>query len=205
MSARLSRALMILAMHGLGQARGEWARAMWAEYQVAVAEGDGLAFASGCLFAAWKELPRHAGGRLAIATHAFALGFLIPLACLQLAWVLGLPIGLGDREGLWGTTSGGTIFLVPPQVSAAPALLILWTLLTAGHLRFAWSLMERSWEDLLNATALVGATTVTLLFFMAALLLNTGALLLPLTALAAELALIGGVAWRSARLSAPVI
>ena len=72
MTAALSRAVMSLAICCLGESRREWALAMQAEFEAATAEGEAFAFATGCLIAAWCEMPKHAEGRLVLANYALA-------------------------------------------------------------------------------------------------------------------------------------
>lgn len=174
----ISRLVMQLAASCLGEARREWAFAMQAEFEEAKEDRTTLAFACGCLIAACRELPRHAEGRLGLAGHAIALGLLIPLALSQ----FGNGLGLSTADG------GFHPVLIPGALEgraiAMPALHILWLVLGAGQLRLAWVLLERDWDGVVKAGALIAAAAVTLSVFMEVLALDTGAL----TGLAAGLA-----------------
>src|SRR4051812_24139343 len=59
MRAALARALIALATACLGYGRREWALAMQAELEAAAEHDRPIAFAAGCLLAAWREMPRH--------------------------------------------------------------------------------------------------------------------------------------------------
>jgi hypothetical protein len=189
MTAPLARALMILAVRGLGNDRREWALAMSAEYQVAAAEGRALSFAAGCLLASLRALPWHADGRLAFVRHAAVVGIIVPLACLQIAWAFDVDTGIGALAHFWVIPPTANPFTVQAQLGGVPALLILWLLLTAGHLAFAWLLLEQDRARLIQAGALILAATVTLFLFLAALFLDAGILLPHVAALVAELML----------------
>ena len=181
----LSRALMQLATCCLGEGRREWAFAMQAEFEEAAAARTPLSFACGCLVAAWGELPRHAEGRLGIVSHVLVLGLLIPLAFLQLGCGLGLSTGHGGFDVGLGPGGPQDPYLASPQLTAMPALHILWLMLGAAHLHLAWVLLERDWDRVVKAGALIAAATLTLFIFMEVLLLDTGTLMV----LAAELAI----------------
>ena len=48
---------MALATLCFGAERREWSAAMEAEFEIAALEGPSFAFASGCLIAAWRDMP----------------------------------------------------------------------------------------------------------------------------------------------------
>ena len=87
----LATAVMSLARRCLGENRREWALAMQGEFDAAIADDRPLAFAVGCLIAAWREMPAQGQGRFVLANYALALGLLVPTAGLQFAFVVGLP------------------------------------------------------------------------------------------------------------------
>jgi hypothetical protein len=212
MTAPVSRALMSLAMCCMGESRREWALAMQAEFEVAAAEGEPFAFATGCLIAAWCEMPKHAEGRLVLANYTLALGLLIPMAVLQFAVALGSSLVFIGGVASSGATLGGTAqspALPLLQFCAAPCLLALWPLLGIAHLRLAWVLVDRDWTRVVKVSALIGATLATLF------ILTVGALVLDVTlvmleaaalvmlqaaAMAIELTAVTAVARRHARL-----
>lgn len=156
----LSRAVLALAVRCLGDRRREWALAMEAEFEAATEDGTALAFASGCLLTALRELPAHEEGRFAIAAHGLAFVLLIPTAALLAASILAdfpysyLPVADGQRPIL----SNGNLSAVPP-------LAILVALLAASHLRMAWLVLERDWERATAMAAMIAAATVTLTIF----------------------------------------
>lgn len=203
MTAAVARAVMSLASCCLGESRREWARAMQAEFEAAISEQEALAFASGCLIAAWCEMPKQAEGRLALGNYALALGLLIPMAVMQFALALGFSSVFADGGGpdfilLAGASQNP--YFAWSQFSAVPGLLILWLLLGMGHLRLAWVLVDRDWTRVVKASALIGATTITLFIFMAVLLLDVTAVILQAAALTVELTALLAMARRHARL-----
>lgn len=175
MKVRLACAIMSVAMCCLGESRRDWALAMQAEFQSAVDDGKALAFAAGCLAAALREMPVQAEGRFALANHALALGLLVPMAVLQLECLAGSPfLSLGER-GLYSMLVPGSpqdAVLGHAYHSAIPALLILWLLLGAGHLRLAWLLLERDWTRVASVSALTVAASATLVIFTVVLFLD---------------------------------
>jgi hypothetical protein len=190
MTAPVSRAVMSLAVRCMGENRREWALAMQAEFEVATAQGEPFAFAAGCLIAAWCEMPKHAEGRLVLANYALALGLLIPMAVFQFASAIGFSsilIGGGTDATLLAGASPNP-YAAYMQLNAAPCLLVLWLLLSIGHLRLAWALVDRDWSRVLKVSALIGATMVTLLIVMGVLLLDVTFLISQVPALAIELA-----------------
>jgi len=190
MTAALSRAVMSLAICCLGESRREWALAMQAEFEAATAEGEAFAFATGCLIAAWCEMPKHAEGRLVLVNYALALGVLIPMGVLQFALVFGFS-SLFEGETFNGVVLAGATqnpVLASSQLGAAPSLLALWLMLGVGHLRLAWVLVDRDWARVVKVSALIGATMVTLLIVMGVLLLDVTFLVSQIPALAIELA-----------------
>ena len=202
MTVAVSRAVMSLAMCSLGETRREWALAMRGEFDMAIAEGKPLAFATGCLVAAWRELPREAEGRLVLANYALALGVLIPMGVLQFALVFGFSSLFGGEAFNGVLLAGATQnpVLASSQSGAAPSLLALWLMLGVGHLRLAWVLVERDWARVVKVSALIGATLGTLLMVMAALLLDPTFVILQTAAMAIELTALVAVTRRHARL-----
>ena len=190
----LSRALVALAAGCLGERHRDWADAMTAELEAARADGRALSFSAGCLVAALRQAPAHAEGRLQLASHALALGLLVPAAVLPFACMIGLSSGQGGLYGILGAAGAQGPLLAPAQIGSVPALLILWLLLGIGHLRLAWTLLERDWMGMARAGALISGAALTLSMFMAVLLLDALALRLLPGILAVELVLILRVA-----------
>lgn len=172
MKAAVARSLMALATYCLGDSRREWAHAMQAEFHEAGAAGRQLSFAAGCLIAAWREMPRHAEGRLILADHALALGLLVPVAFLQFACAIGLLSGKGGVYGMLAMGGTEDPYLAYAQFSAIPVLLMLWLLLGAAHLRLAWALLDRDWERVVQAGSLIAAAALTLVIMVEVLYLQ---------------------------------
>ena len=163
---------------------------MEAEFEAANEDGQPLAFAAGCLIAAWREMPRRAEGRLALANHALALGLLIPVAFLQFAYAIGLSTGGRGPYGLLAATGARDPLLVDPQLSAVPALLVLWFILGIGHLRLAWVLLDGDWWRVIRTSSLIASGTLTLFVVTEMLFLDATPLLPQGAALAMELTFI---------------
>jgi hypothetical protein len=186
---------MALAIACLGESRREWALAMQAEFDEALADGKPVAFAIGCLLAAWREMPGHAEGRLVLANYTLALGVVIPMAALQLVLPLGFSTILG--EGFNGVLLAGATIHNPTlacQSDAAPSLLALWFMLGVGHLRLAWVLVDRDWGRVAKTCAFIGAVLVTMYIFMALLILDLTFVTLQTAAIAIELGVLVAVA-----------
>ena len=197
MTAAVARAVMALAIRCLGESRREWALAMQAEFDEALADGKPLAFAIGCLLAAWREMPEHAEGRLGLANYTLALGVVIPMAALQFA----LPIGFSTivGEGLNGVLLAGADTGNPVlacQSDAAPCLLALWLMLGVGHLRLAWVLVARDWASMAKTGAFICATLITLYIVMALLIFDLTFVILQTVAIVIELRILVAVVRR---------
>ena len=193
MTAVAARAVMFLARCCLGEDRREWALAMEGEFEAAVEKGEPLAFAAGCLIAAWGEMPKHEEGRLVLANYALALGLLIPMAFLQFACAIGFPNVFTGQNGPYRMLSEGGAqnpFLTDAQLTARPALFGIWLLLGIGHLCLAWVLVERDWTQVIKVGAAIAATTVTIFIFSQVLFFDVASLIPQAAALAVELALI---------------
>jgi hypothetical protein len=206
MTAILARAVMSLAVRCFGESRRDWAKAMQAEFELAVSAGKPLGFASGCLAAAWGEMPRHPEGRQALANYVLALVVLIPMAVLPVAFAFGLSSALAPAEPSVGLLLAGASqenpVLAWPQLGAAPSLMTLWLLLGVAHLALAWRVVEQDWARAIKVGALIAATLATLLIVMAALALDLTFVTLTITAIAVELsAVAAAVRWQMRRLS----
>lgn len=205
MSAGVARALMTLATCCLGESRREWARAMEAEFGAAVQDGKPLAFAAGCLIAAWREMPLQSEGRFVLANHVLALGVLIPMAVFQFACA-GLPylsLARGWGHALLAPGSAQQLYLGEAYSAAVLPMLILWIFLGLGHLRLAWVLLERDWSAVARVGALTVAASATLIVFTGVLFVQDASVSLQAALLAMELAAIYA-SWRwHARLFSP--
>ena len=163
---------------------------MEGELHAAIADGRPLVFAAGCLFAAWRELPACPEGRFTLATHALAIGLIVPLAGLSLwAAVLGYPyLAFGD-VGLSGFVAGRSDqipLLAIGEWGMAPALTLLVLLQAVGRILFAWFLLDRDWARVAAIAHLNAATLITLLIFSSVLAIIDASILLLVGALIAE-------------------
>jgi hypothetical protein len=193
MRTAVARAMMTLAARSLGESRQDWALAMRAEFGAATEHRRPLAFAAGCLMAAWRQMPAQAQGRFVLANYALALGMLIPMAGVQFACAAGSSYLFAGQAGLYAVlTPGGAQnpYLADAHRSAIPASLALWLILGIGHLRLAWAVLERDWPRVKSAAALTMAASATLVLFTALLFLDDVSVLLQAILLAVELSLI---------------
>lgn len=181
---------MRLAARCLGESRRDWAFAMQIEFAAAIEDGGPLAFAMGCLIAAWREMPGHTQGRFVLANYALALGLLVPMAGLQFACATGSSYLFAGQAGLYAVLAPAGLqdpYLAEAHRSAIPALLALWLMLGAGHLRLAWVVLERDWSRVTSAAAFTVATSATLVIFTGVLFLNDASVALQAILLTIEL------------------
>lgn len=196
MTASVARAMMSLAEACLGQERQEWTSAMQAEFTVAVEDGRPLAFASGCLMAAWCEMARDGEGRLVLASYGLALGLLIPIAGRQFERAAGFF--MFPSTDLLQAGAAHNPYLVWSQNSAALVLLLLWLSLGLAQLGLAWMVVEGNWPRVVKLGAFIGATTVTLLLFAAVSMFELAPLGAHVCDLGLELAaLVATARWRA--------
>lgn len=198
MIAILSRTLMKLAVHTLGHRRQEWALAMEAEFEAAQQDGQPLAFAFGCLIAAYRELPAHEEGRFAMASQVLALAVIVPVAALMISSLLsGFPasyLGHPGGDGLLATDGGQGPLLNEANRSAVPALAMLVLLLASLNLRIAWLALDRDWTGLASAGALSAAATAALVILSAVVFVDHVAAVAQMAVLTVELAAAWGLA-----------
>lgn len=177
MTRSLSRAILAIATACMNEDRQAWSRAMNAEYHAAAAEGQELSFAIGCLVAAWRELLTSAQGRFLLTNYAVALGIMVPMAAIEIGCaIFGLPYLYPDQRGLPGALLvGGSqeALLRHTYLSAIPALALLQLVAGAGHLRLAWSLLDRDWAGALRWSTLTLAGMFTLVIFMGVFFLDS--------------------------------
>lgn len=203
MTAALARAVMALAARCLGEGRREWALAMEGEFAAAAEAGKPLAFAIGCLMAAWREMPKHEEGRFVLANHMLALGLILPMAALQFACAAGLPSLFAVKGDLFGVpipARAQEIYLGGSYLAAQPALVGLWLLLCLLHLRLAWVLLERDWPSVVRIGSLSAAAAATLVMFNGTMLVVDDRALLLAAMLPIELIAIAASArWHDRR------
>lgn len=175
MTMSVSRAIMALAMACMGDDRRDWAAAMQAEFHVAMAEGQALSFAAGCLVAAGRELLTSAQGRFVLTSYGLALCVMLPMAALQVACaVFGLSYLYPGHHGLSGALIDGmsTVWMRGFYQTAGPVLALLQLAIGIGHLRLAWVLLDRAWADALRWSVRTLAISTTLVVFMGALFID---------------------------------
>jgi hypothetical protein len=200
MTLALPQAMMTIATACLGNRRRDWALAMQAEFECGVKDQQKMAFAAGCLMTAWRDMHRHPEGRLTLASYTLGLGLFVPMAGVHLARVLDfLLVGTVPGGALLAGASANPV-LGWAQVRAIPALILLWTSLSVGHLCLAWLLLDRDWSSVLKVGAAIGAATVTLFLLVTVLLLDATALISHVAVLAIEFIVLALAARWHARL-----
>ncbi|HEX5181697.1 MAG TPA: hypothetical protein VFW19_00960 [Allosphingosinicella sp.] len=200
----LARAVMALAAATLGQSRRDWALAMEGELEAAIDAGRPLAFAAGCLVAAWRDMPRQAEGRFLLASHMLALGMIVPMAALQFACAAGLAVPVPAAGGLGGPAAANAVqqaYLSAAYRAAEPVLLGLWLWLCLLQLRLAWLLLERDWPRMIRTGAMAAAVTAALVIFDGVMLLADPRTMLQAAALSIELAAVAASSQWHARLT----
>jgi hypothetical protein len=199
MKATLARSLIALASRTLGDQRQAWAQAMRSELEVAIEDGKPLIFAAGCLVAAARQLPGFPEGRLTIASHALAIGLIVPLGALCL-WVglLGYPYLAFGNVGISGFIAGRSEqipLLVYGEWGLAPALTLAVLLQAAGQLLLAWFLLERNWSRVAALARLNVATLISFILVTGLLAVIDSSMMLPIAALITETLAILALAW----------
>jgi hypothetical protein len=168
---------------------------MQVEFDGGVPAEARLSFAIGCFGAACREMFKHQEGRLSLASHSLALAFLIPMAAMLLLHAG----GLGHSAYAYGVVDSARSqnpFLAVGQLAAAPALLLLWLILGAAHVRLAWVFLEKDWTRVFNVSAMIVAGTITLAIFIGVLFLHETRLALHAALTAIELTAVFAIAQR---------
>jgi hypothetical protein len=181
MMEAVSRAVMRLAIHCLGDQRRDWARAMQAEFQIAAEDGQPLAFAIGCLVGALREMPGQHEGRFVIANHVLAIGLILPTAVMMLSSMIS-SFGYSGAQDLLPIGSGAEPLLSAGNRSAVPSLAIILILLAGAHLRIAWALLECDWARVADTSRMIAALTVTLTVFSGLVFVSSRGLTLAVVA-----------------------
>lgn len=205
MTLFVPRALLRLARACLGEPHADWPSAMEAELDEAVAAGEALPFAFGCLTAAGRAMFTSERGHFLLTSYALVLGVLLPMAALQIGCALfGLPYLYPDQHGLAGALlerSPRQDLLPAVYQAAIPALALLQGMIGLAHLRVGWLTLERDWSGATRWGSACLAATITLVLFMAALFLDGRQVVLQGAVLAVELITITIVARWHAQLS----
>lgn len=204
MNAVLARMVMVLAIRCLCRDRAEWTRAMRAEFDAAVDDRRPLGFAFGCLAMAWRELPKHAEGRLTLTSHAVALGLILPFATFHLGCTIsGLRFLLAGHDHYYTVLAAGDApshQLASAYRAAAPLLTGALLVLGMGHVLIAWAMLDRRWRRVAVLWAIVAVAAMILAGFAVMLFPSQRAIGLPIAALGIELAAIPALARWQARL-----
>lgn len=198
MKASFARALLRLTTACLGERKRDWALAMEAELETAIAEGAPVQFAFGCLLAAGRGLFTAEEGQFVLTSYAVAIGVVLPMAALQIGCALfGLPYLYPGQNGLVGALIDGSqqeSALRSVYQAAIPSLALLQVLIGLAHLRIAWVVLERDWAAALRWGSLSLAASATLVTFLSVLFIDGRQALLQGAVLAIELAIIASVA-----------
>ncbi|WP_137897112.1 hypothetical protein [Sphingomonas sp. 2SG] len=190
MSALLARIVMAIAMRSLGPHRHSWKLAMEAEFDAAVAGGDGLPFATGCLTTAWRELPAHIEGRLTLTSYTIIVGLILPAAALLLVGILvGYPFihpPYADSIGSFARAEAIVPRLNAGNAGAIPSLALILMLRVGSDALVAWFAAERDWTRAAAAQRFGAAATVTLALFAGMVVQDETCLVLPALTLVVE-------------------
>ena len=192
MTVLLARAVMKLAMAGIVSHRQEWAAAMRAEFAVAAQDGEGLPFACGCLTTAWRELPMHPEGRLALSRYCCASGLILPVAAILLVGVWwGYPwVEPTYADGIASFARMPTA-VVPTiyegNAFAMPGLAALLVLRIFGLILAAWFVVEADWDRAAAVQRAGASATITLALFSSVAFADFTCAVLPLLAVGVEL------------------
>ena len=120
---------------------------MQTEFEIALADGGSLAFATGCLGTALRELLTREEGRFTLTNYALVLGLMVPMAALQIGCALfGLPYLYPGEGGLRGAllVGGPHEGLMRATYQAiVPSLALLLLTVGVGHLLTAWAMLEK--------------------------------------------------------------
>lgn len=204
MRAALPRAIMALALACMGPGRSDWAAAMRAEFDTALAEGGALGFATGCLGAACRELVSSEEGRFTLTNYALVLGLMLPMATIQIgSAIFGLPYLYPDKTGLTGALMIGAEYegvIRSTYQAAVPALALLLLAVGVGHMRLAWAMLERDWDRVVRTGSFTLAAAITLIVAMVTFFLNASQALVQAGVLAVELVTVAMVVRRHAQL-----
>lgn len=191
MTGLIARAVMKLAVAGMGSHRSEWAAAMCAEFAVAEEEREGLSFALGCLLTGWREMPMHREGSLALSRYTFALGLLLPAAAVLLAglwygypWVE--PPFAHGIESFARFATGAPATIHVSNATGVPHLATLLLLRVVFLVLVAWFAVEADWDRAAAMQRAGAAATITLTIFAAVVVADFTCVVLPIAALGIE-------------------
>lgn len=196
--------VMTLALRCLPRDGSEWGHAMLAEFDMARRDGRSLGFACGCLVAAWRRLPFHAEGQLALASHVIALGLIVPIATFHLGCaVSGARFTLSGHDPYHAMLMVGGRHgqaLAGAYLAAAPALTMLLLLLGFAHMAVAWSILDRRWRRGAILWLVATITAAAIVAIIATTIPDMGGSAIQFAALAIELAAIPLLStWQKAR------
>ena len=184
MKTAFARALMALAAAALGQHRRGWAAAMQAEFAIAEEHGEGVRFALGCLWSAWRELPRHSEGQLALGRYTLIIGVMLPAAGLVFA---GLTIGYpfvqhpyADKIEAIARHLTGLPTLNDGNAFSLPFLFAIVAVVACCNTAAAWYASEQRWDAAYRMLRLAGASLVTLAILAGVTVMDGTCVALPL-------------------------
>lgn len=208
MMAGAAELIMTLALRCLPRDGSERGQAMLADFDVARREGDGLSFACGCLIAGWRRLPLHAGGQIALVSHAVVLGLIVPIATFHLGCaVSGARFMLSGHDHYHAMLIAGGAngrMLADAYIAATPALTLLLFLFGSAHLAVAWFLLDGRWRKAAILWVVATIIAALIVHIIAITIPNDGGSGTQLAALAIELAAIPLLArWQKVSAGSP--
>lgn len=190
MMTALSRCVMKIAIHCLGDRRREWGRAMQGEFEASIADGKPLSFALGCLWGAWREMPADPDGRFALASYALAVCLILPIAALLAAGaILGFPylaFAGDDIVGILSIHGAPSTLLNDGNRAAASSLSLVVLLLAGTSVLIAWAMLDRDWARVAAIERFMAAATLSLILFVGLLGFDETRMILPIIGFVAQ-------------------
>ncbi len=163
---------------------------MQGEFEASVADARPLSFALGCLVAAVRQMPGEAEGRFALASHALAIGLILPLAALLSAGaVLGFPyldFAHDDLFGILSIQGAPSTLLNDGNRAAASSLSLVMILLAGASVLIGWAILDRDWARVAACERFLAAAASTLTIVTALLGFDVTRLILPIMGFTTE-------------------
>ncbi len=136
-------------------------------FEASIADGEPLSFALGCLLAACRARLADPDRRLALASHALAVGLILPLAAvLAVDAIVGFPyldFAQDNVVGILAVGGASSTLLDNGNRAAASSLSIVVFLLAGTSVLIAWAILDRNWVRVSAIERFAGAATLTLI------------------------------------------